>query len=152
MVQLMAKDNNIIDIDNSVIGASALNGSRLHLNAKGSSLLAVQFINFLRSGSDEFNQSRKVFRSPCSYSTTGKTSNGARKLSYSSSQLGTPTLTSQRYFSSPISKQHNNISDFISRASLSRARLLKCSRFFFFRRWDLVFRPSVPSEDRGNWG
>ena len=27
MVQLMAKDNNIIDIDDSVIGASALNGS-----------------------------------------------------------------------------------------------------------------------------
>ena len=65
MVQLMAKDNNIIDIDNSVFGASALNGSRLHLNAKGSPLLAVQLIKFLRSGFDEFNQSRKVFRSPC---------------------------------------------------------------------------------------
>ena len=23
---------------------------------------------------------------------------------------------------------------------------------FFFRRWDLVCRPRVPSEDRGNWG
>ena len=34
-------------IDNSVIDASALNGSRLHLNAKDSSLLAVQFIKFL---------------------------------------------------------------------------------------------------------
>ena len=45
--------------------------------------------------------------------TTRKASNGARKLSYSSSQLETPTLTSQRYFSSPISNQHNNISDFI---------------------------------------
>ena len=32
---------------------------------------------------------------------------GDRKLSYSSSQLKTPTLTSQRYFSSPISNQHN---------------------------------------------
>ena len=62
----MAKDNNIVYIDNSVINASALNGSsyRLHLNAKGSSLLAVQIIKFLRSGSDKFNQSRKGFRSP----------------------------------------------------------------------------------------
>lgn len=49
--------------DNSVIDASALNGSRLHLIAKGSSLLAVQFIKFLRPGSDNFNQSRKGFRS-----------------------------------------------------------------------------------------
>ena len=51
----MAKDNNIVHIDNSVIDASALNGSRLNLNVKGSSLLAVQFIKFLRSGSDRFN-------------------------------------------------------------------------------------------------
>ena len=59
----MAKDNNIVHIDNSVIDASPLIGSRLNLNAKGSSLLAVQFIKFLRSGSDRFNQSRKGFRS-----------------------------------------------------------------------------------------
>ena len=39
----------------------------------------------------------------------------------------------------------------ISRACFSNARLLKCSRFFFFLS-DLVFRPRVPSEDRGNWG
>ena len=65
MVQLMAKDNNIVYIDNSIIDASALNGSRLHLNSKGSSLLALQFIKFLRSGSDTFNQSRKAgFRPP----------------------------------------------------------------------------------------
>ena len=38
--------DNIVYIDNSVIDASALNSSRLHLNAKGSSLLAVQFIKF----------------------------------------------------------------------------------------------------------
>ena len=31
-----------------------------------------------------------------------------------------------------------------------RARLLKCSRFFFLS--DLVCRPRVPNEDRGNWG
>ena len=64
MVQLMAKDKNIVCIDNSVIDASALNDSKLHLNAKGSSPLAVQFIKFLRSGSDKFNQSRKGFQSP----------------------------------------------------------------------------------------
>ena len=64
MVQFMAKDNNIVYIDNSVDDASALKDSKLHLNAKGSSLLAVQFIKFLRSGSDKFNQSRRGFRSP----------------------------------------------------------------------------------------
>ena len=64
MVQLMAKDNNILYIDNSVIDSSALNGSKLHLSAKGSSLLAVQFIKFLRSRSDNFYQSRKCFRYP----------------------------------------------------------------------------------------
>ena len=63
MVKLMADDNNIIYIDNSVIDASALNGSRLHLNAKGSSLLAVQFIKFLRSGSGKYNQTLKGFQS-----------------------------------------------------------------------------------------
>ena len=56
MVQLMAKDNNIVYIDKPVIYASVLNCSRLHLNAKGSSLLAVQFIKFLRSASDKLNQ------------------------------------------------------------------------------------------------
>ena len=50
--------------DNSVIDASALNGSRLHLHAKGSSLLAVPFIKVLSFSSDKFNQSRKGFRSP----------------------------------------------------------------------------------------
>ena len=63
MVKLIAEDNNIIYIDNSVIEASALNGSRLHLNAKGSSLLAVQFIKYLRSGSGKHNQTLKGFQS-----------------------------------------------------------------------------------------
>ena len=46
------------------------------------------------------------------------------KLSYSSSQLETPTLTSQRYFSSLISNQHNSISDFIpSRRGFRKAHL-----------------------------
>ena len=62
-VKLTAVDNNFTYIDNSVIDASALNGSRLHLNAKGSSLLAVQFIKFLRSGSGKYNQSLKGFQS-----------------------------------------------------------------------------------------
>ena len=61
-VKLTAVDDNFTYIDNSVIDASALNGSRLHLNAKGSSLLAVQFIKFLRSGS-KYNQSLKGFQS-----------------------------------------------------------------------------------------
>ena len=62
-VKLIAEDSNITYIDNSVIDASALNGSRLHLNAKGSSLLAVQFIKFLRSGSGKYNQTFKGFQS-----------------------------------------------------------------------------------------
>ena len=62
-VKLTAVDDNFTYIDNSVIDASALNGSRLHLNAKGSSLLAVQFIKFLRSGSGKYNQSLKGFQS-----------------------------------------------------------------------------------------
>lgn len=61
-VRLMAEDNNITYIDNSVIDNSGLNGSRLHLNAKGSSLLAVQFIKFLRSGSGKHTQTRKGFQ------------------------------------------------------------------------------------------
>ena len=35
-------------IDNSVIDQTGLNGSKLHLNAKGTALLATQFIKFLR--------------------------------------------------------------------------------------------------------
>ena len=59
-----------------------------------------------------------------SYSKTGKASDGASKLSYSSSQLETPRLASQRYFSSPISNQHNSISDFIpSRRGFRKAHL-----------------------------
>ena len=45
----LAADNDFFFIDNSVIDRSCLNGSMLHLNEKGSSLLAVQFIKFLRS-------------------------------------------------------------------------------------------------------
>ena len=63
MVKLMAEDNNTTYIDNSVIDSSGLNGSKLHLNVKGSSLLAVHFIKFLRSGSDSrYNQTRKGFQ------------------------------------------------------------------------------------------
>ena len=40
----------------------------------------------------------------------------------------------------------------VSLACLSKARILKCRCFcFFFFRWNLVCRPRVPSEDRGNW-
>lgn len=37
-------------IDNDNLDATCLNGSKLHLNAKGSALLAVHFIKFLRKG------------------------------------------------------------------------------------------------------
>jgi hypothetical protein len=38
-------------IDNSTIHDTCLNGSKLHLNAKGSAILVVHFINFLKGGS-----------------------------------------------------------------------------------------------------
>ena len=70
------------------------------------------------------NESGKGFRSPAIQRLGRKASNGARKLSYSSSQLEMPTLTSQRYFSSPFSNQHNSISDFIlSRRGFRKAHL-----------------------------
>ena len=59
--KLIAEDSSITYIDISVIDASALNGSRLHLNAKGSSLLAMQFIKFLRSGLGKCNHALKGF-------------------------------------------------------------------------------------------
>ena len=39
-----------------------------------------------------------------------------------------------------------------SLACLSKSEALKMRRFFFSFRWDLVCRPRIPSEDRGNWG
>ena len=44
-------DSNFTYIDNSTIDQTCLNGSKLHLNGKGSSLLAVRFIRFLRAQS-----------------------------------------------------------------------------------------------------
>ena len=41
-------DNNFTYIDYSAIDKTCLNGSKLHLNSKGSSLLAARFIKFLR--------------------------------------------------------------------------------------------------------
>ena len=57
----LAYDNNFQFIDNSVIESTCLNNSNLHLNAKGTSLLAVQFIRFLRSSSSncQFSKDRK---------------------------------------------------------------------------------------------
>ena len=37
-------------IDNSIVNDSCLNNSKLDLNAKGSAILAVHFINFLKGG------------------------------------------------------------------------------------------------------
>ena len=57
----LAHDNNFQLIDNSVIHSTCLNNNNLHLNAKGTSLLAVQFIRFLRSSSSngQFSKGRK---------------------------------------------------------------------------------------------
>ncbi len=57
----LAHDNNFQLIDNSVIDRTCLNNSNLHLNAKGTSLLAVQFIRFLRpsSSNGQFSKGRK---------------------------------------------------------------------------------------------
>ena len=41
----LSESNNFKFIDNSIIDNSCLNSSKLHLNSKGSSLLAVKFIN-----------------------------------------------------------------------------------------------------------
>ena len=45
---LICKKLNIAFIDNSTIDDTCLNKSRLHLNEKGSAILAVHFITFLR--------------------------------------------------------------------------------------------------------
>ena len=60
----LPESNNFAFIDNSIIDNSCLNSSKLHLNSKGSSLLAVKFINFVRSGSSRgpSSQARQGFR------------------------------------------------------------------------------------------
>ena len=48
--------NNFAYVDISTIDKTCLNGSKLHLNGKGSSLLAVRFIKFLRPQSNRNKQ------------------------------------------------------------------------------------------------
>jgi hypothetical protein len=57
----LAHENNFQFIVNSLIDSTCLNNSNLHLNAKGTLLLAVQFIRFLRSSSSngQFSKDRK---------------------------------------------------------------------------------------------
>ena len=57
----LAHDDNFQYIDNSVVDSTCLNNGNLHLNAKGTSLLAVQFIRFLRSSPSkgQFPKGRK---------------------------------------------------------------------------------------------
>ena len=63
MVKSMAEeDESVTYIDNSILDSSGLNGSRLHLNTKGFSLLAVQFIKFLRSGSGRHANTGRGFQ------------------------------------------------------------------------------------------
>ena len=70
----LSESNNFTFIDNSIIDNSCLNGSKLHLNSKGSSLLAVKFINFIRSGSSRglSSQARQGFRRPSVYNQLSK--------------------------------------------------------------------------------
>ena len=49
-IKEMCIRHNYTFIDHKNINGSCLNGSKLHLNAKGTALLAVDFINFLRGG------------------------------------------------------------------------------------------------------
>ena len=46
-------------IDNTTIDDTCLNGSKLHLNAKGSAILAVHFIKFLKGGSASTSPSKR---------------------------------------------------------------------------------------------
>ena len=55
-IKEMCIRHNYTFIDLKNINGSCLNGSKLHLNAKGSALLAVDFINFLRGGEGSFQQ------------------------------------------------------------------------------------------------
>ena len=70
----LSESNNFTFIDNSVIDNSCLNSGKLHLNSKGSSLLAVKFINFIRSGSSRgpSSQARQGFRRPNVYNQLSK--------------------------------------------------------------------------------
>ena len=70
----LSESNNFTFIDNSIIDNSCLNSSKLHLNSKGSSLLAVKFINFVRSGSSRgpSSQARQGFRRPNVYNQLSK--------------------------------------------------------------------------------
>ena len=52
----MSSRNGFHFFDNSLIDGSCLNGSKLHLNSKGSAYLATSFIKFLRSSA---NKSRR---------------------------------------------------------------------------------------------
>ena len=46
-------------INNTTIDDTCLNGSKLHLNAKGSAILAVHFIKFLKGGSASTSPSKR---------------------------------------------------------------------------------------------
>ena len=72
-LKVLSERNDFVFIDNAIIDNTCLNGSKLHLNAKGSSLLATQFIAFLRSDSSYSASStqssrKKGFRQPDLYS------------------------------------------------------------------------------------
>ena len=55
-IEHLCKELGFAFINNSIIDESGLNGSKLHLNAKGSALLATRFIKFLNPNKQVHNQ------------------------------------------------------------------------------------------------
>ena len=55
-LERLCNELDFIFIDNSIIDESVLNGSKLHLNAKGSALLATRFIKFINPNRQTYNQ------------------------------------------------------------------------------------------------
>ena len=58
----LAINSNFLFVDKSVIDSTCVNNSKLHLNGKGTALLAVQFIKFLRSSTSngQFSKSSNL--------------------------------------------------------------------------------------------
>ncbi|XP_028409427.1 uncharacterized protein LOC114532034 [Dendronephthya gigantea] len=61
-LELICTKLDISFIDNSTIDDTCLNGSKLHLNAKGSAILAVHLINFLRGSSGPASSQKQLYQ------------------------------------------------------------------------------------------
>ena len=64
MFKEMAKNKGFAFIDNSNIDSTCINGSKLHLNAKGSAYLATNFIKFIRPKHKQVARYSKDFQNP----------------------------------------------------------------------------------------